>query len=238
MEIKTIVIDDEPLAREELEYLLKNYSEIKVVDSCKNAFDAIKSINKHKPQLIFLDIHMPQLNGFEMLSMIDKANMPYVVFATAYDEHAIKAFEEKLVDYLLKPIDKKRLDLTIKKVNELISKGEFSKLNLNPIKKIPCSLNNIVKLIDIKDIDYIVSDFSGVHVVCEDNIFLTDLTLKILEERTDLFRCHRQYLLNLDHIQEIHLQDNGAAEITTKSKTFVPVSRRSLKHLKQYLGLC
>ncbi len=86
---------------------------------CKNAFDAIKSINKYKPQLIFLDIQMPMMNGFEMLSLIDKANMPYVIFVTAYDKYAIQAFEEKSIDYLLKPIEQVRLEKALKKLSKL-----------------------------------------------------------------------------------------------------------------------
>ncbi len=238
MEIKTLIIDDEPFAIDELKYLLENYSDIKIIGTCKNAFDAIKMINKYKPQLIFLDIQMPLMDGFEMLSLIDKSNMPYVIFSTAYDQYAIKAFEEKSIDYLLKPIEQNRLDISIKKAIEIIDKGNIPEFDVNKIEKIPCSLNNIVKLIDIQDVDYVVSDLTGVHVAANNNILLTDLSLKVLEEKTDLFRCHRQYLINLNNIKEIRLLPNGLAEALISDKNLVvPVSRRNLKGLKQRLGL-
>ncbi len=238
MNIKTIIIDDEPLAIDELVYLLKKYSEINIIDTCKNAFDAIKSINKNKPHLIFLDIQMPLMDGFEMLSLIDDKNMPYVIFSTAYDQYAMKAFEEKSIDYLLKPIEQSRLDISIEKVIEIIGKGEVPIIDTLSIKKIPCTLNNVVKLIDVKDIDYVVSDLTGVHIIVGDNIYLTDLSLKVLEERTELFRCHRQYLVNLNNINEIHLLDNGLAELGISDKNiFIPVSRRNLKNLKHLLGM-
>lgn len=238
MEIKTIIIDDEPLAIDELKYLLKKYPKINIVDTCKNAFDGVKSINKNKPQLLFLDIQMPLMDGFEMLSLIDDKNMPYVIFSTAYDQYAIKAFEEKSIDYLLKPIEQSRLDISIEKVIEIIGGGEIPILNSLSIKKIPCTLNNVVKLINVDDIDYVVSDITGVHIVVGDNVYLTDLSLKVLEERTDLFRCHRQYLVNLNYINEIHLLDNGLAEAVVSDKNvIIPVSRRNLKNLKHLLGM-
>jgi two-component system LytT family response regulator len=237
MEIKTVIIDDEPLAIEELNYLLNNYPEIKVVDYCKNAFDAIKSINKNKPHLIFLDIQMPLMDGFEMLSLLDEANMPYVIFSTAYDQYAIKAFEEKSIDYLLKPIEQNRLDVSIKKAIDIIGKGQVPKYDNFKIKKIPCSLNNIVKLIDTNEVDYVVSDLTGIHLFVGNQMFLTDLSLKVLEEKTDLFRCHRQYLINLNKIKEIRFLDNGLAEAVITDDVVIPVSRRNLKNLKLMLGI-
>ena len=194
-------------------------------------------INLHHPDVIFLDISMPVINGFEMLSMIERSVMPYVVFVTAYDEFALKAFEEKALDYLLKPIEKDRLTKTLDKIAGMIKNGERPEYDRMPLNKIPCTLKNTIKLIDVSDIEYIASDMTGVHVVTSTGEYLTDLTLKVIECRTDLFRCHRQYLVNIQAIDRISINENLSAQIFTKSGREIQVSRRYLKTLKEHLGL-
>jgi len=234
---KTVIIDDEQYARQELKHYLEKFECIDIIAECRNAVEGVKAVNQHKPDVIFLDIQMPGLSGFDMLSMIEESVIPLVVFVTAYDEYALKAFEENTLDYLLKPIEQSRLEQTIRRIEENIEQENRPSYDIKPLKKIPCSLNNVVKLIDVDDIEFIVSDLSGVHVVTNNNNLLSDLTLKVMEERTDLFRCHRQYMVNLDSIKEIRLLDNGAAEIITNKGENVPVSRRSLRNLKQLIGM-
>lgn len=237
MTYKTLIIDDEPYARLELRHQLEPFNFIKILAECSNAVEGVKAVNKHKPDLIFLDIQMPGVTGFDMLSMIEDSLVPQVVFVTAYDDFAVKAFEENALDYLLKPIDPVRFSQTIDRIHVNMGHEARPRYQIKPLKKVPCCLNNVVKLIDLNDIDYIVSNATGVHVVNNEKTFLTDLSLKALEERTPLFRCHRQYLLNLDRIREIRLLKNGAAEAVTAREVLVPVSRRSLKSLKQYVGI-
>lgn len=237
MRYKTIIVDDEPYARQELKHQLEAFDCFDVIEECQNAVEGVRAVNRHKPDVLFLDIQMPGLSGFDMLSMLEDSNIPLVVFVTAYDEYAIKAFEENTLDYLLKPIEPKRLSHTVERIGQAVDQGSRPHYDIQPLKKIPCCLNNVIKLVDIASIDYIVSDLTGVHVVTEEQTLLTDLTLKVLEERTGMFRCHRQYMVNMDRLQEIRLLESGCAEIVTSGGKVVPVSRRLLKYLKQMVGM-
>ncbi|MEA3363203.1 MAG: two-component system response regulator BtsR [Thermodesulfobacteriota bacterium] len=235
--IRALIIDDEQHAREELELLVEETGAFEVLGSCTNAIDALRRIRTEKPELLFLDIQMPALNGFELLAMIEDELMPHVVFVTAYDEHALKAFEEKTLDYLLKPVSPERLLKTVNKVRETIRRGEPPRYQVEPLRHIPCQFANRVKLIPAADVEYVFSDLAGIHLVTSEGQFFTELTLKVLEERTPLLRCQRQYLINPDMIDEIKLLDNGSAEIKTQLDHVLPVSRRYLRQLKIRLKL-
>lgn len=238
MKYKTVIVDDEPYARQELKHQLEGFDCFEIIEECQNAVEGVRAVNQHTPDILFLDIQMPGLSGFDMLSMLEEATIPLVVFVTAYDEYAIKAFEENTLDYLLKPIEPKRLGQTVSRIRQAMNQESRPHYGIiQPLKKIPCSLNNVIKLIDMSCVDYIVSDITGVHVVSGDSSLLTDLTLKALEERTGLFRCHRQYMVNPDRILEIRLLEGGGAEVLTVGGSQVPVSRRLLKNLKQLVGV-
>lgn len=234
--IRALVVDDEVHARDELCSLLEESGNYQILASCANAVEAIQAIHRHRPEVLFLDIQMPVLDGFELLSMIDPELMPHVVFVTAYDEFALKAFEEKTLDYLLKPVEKERLAKTTEKLKAIIQKGTRASYDSPEVKHIPCLCGNKIKLIVPKETEVVRSDLSGVHVITAQGEFFTELTLKLLEERTDLLRCHKQYLVNPDCLDEIILLENGLAEIRTRSGRQVPVSRRYLKGLKETLG--
>ncbi|WP_020677730.1 two-component system response regulator BtsR [Geopsychrobacter electrodiphilus] len=235
--IRTLIIDDEQLAREELAILLEHSGKFDLIGSCANAFEALKLIGRERPELIFLDIEMPVLDGFEMLGMIDTEQMPHVVFVTAYDQHALRAFEEKTLDYLMKPIDPERLQKTIAKVLNNITRGVTPSYPAASLQRIPCQVCNRVKLIPPSEIHYVVSDLSGVHVLTADESFYTELTLRVLEQRTLLVRCQKQYLVNPNEIDEIIMLDNGQAEIKLRQAQKIPVSRRYLRLLKEQLDL-
>jgi len=235
--IRALIIDDEQHAREELELLVAETGAFKLLGSCANAIDALRKIRTEKPELLFLDIEMPALNGFELLAMIEDELMPHVVFVTAYNQHALKAFEEKTLDYLLKPVSPERFLKTINKVRESIRRGEPPQYQIEPLRHIPCQFSNRVKLIPSNDIEYVFSNLTGIHIVTEEGQFFTELTLRVLEARTPLLRCQRQYLVNPESIDEIKLLENGSAEIKTRLGTPLPVSRRYLRQLKVYLKL-
>lgn len=235
--IKALVIDDELYAREELIELLQETGAVEVIGECSNAIDALKQINALKPDAIFLDIQMPQITGIEMLSMLDPDTMPKVIFVTAYDEYALKAFEDNAFDYLLKPVETCRLDKTIRRLKKECREPDYSPLMTEMLELIPCTGHNRILLLDPAEIETAYSDLTGVHVVTKDSRVSTQLTLKVLEEKTPLIRCHRQYLIHPQAIREIKLLDNGLAEITTHHGHQVPVSRRFLKELKDRFGL-
>jgi two-component system LytT family response regulator len=165
--------------------------------------------------------------------------MPKVVFVTAYDEFAIQAFEDNAFDYLLKPVDTCRLDKTIQRLIKsqlTVNKQQVAAITPPSLDQIPCIGLNRIVIIPTKDVEFSYSDISGVHIQTHDQKADSQLTLKVLEEKTNLVRCHRQFLVNIQAIKEIKLLENGLAEIITVSGHPLPVSRRYLKTLKEMLG--
>jgi two-component system LytT family response regulator len=233
--MRALIVDDEIYSREELESMLEETGEFIVLGKCANAVEAIRAINRERPDVLFLDIQMPAINGFELLSMIDEKVMPSVVFVTAYDEYALKAFDENALDYLLKPVEKGRLAKTVEKLKKRFARGEKPVFVGLDIQKIPCIHSTKIKLIPVAEIEYVRSVESGVYVVCRNGEFYTDLTLRILESKTCLVRCHKQVLVNMDLVDEIIPRENMLADIKTKSGRLVPVSRRYLKILREKL---
>ncbi len=236
--MRTLIVDDEFHAREELGTLLQETGEFVITGKCANALDAMKAIKKDRPDVVFLDIQMPVIDGFEFLGMIEEEIMPQVVFVTAYDFYALKAFDENAIDYLLKPVEKERLTKTIHKLKKNIDDGNRPiRYYLDPeIKRVPCIMCNRIKLIHVPDIEYVRSSQSGIYVVCPAGEFYTELTLKLFETRTNLIRCHKQYLVNLNHVDEIIFHESSQAEIKMKTSKWVPVSRRYLKILKEKMA--
>lgn len=242
--LKAIVIDDEQFAREELIALIEEQNElaIEVIASCHNAIEGLKKVNQLKPDLIFLDIQMPQISGMEMLAMLDPDTMPKVVFVTAFEEYALQAFEDNAFDYILKPVEPHRLKKTLKRIKSLEQQDNYQVLTEQPLTLIPCAGFNRYVLLKPSEIEVAYSDQSGVHIICEQTKnggaeSSCSLSLKVLEEKTELLRCHRQYLINPNAISEIRLLDNSLAEIVTCSGAIAPVSRRYLKMLKDRFQL-
>ncbi|MFQ2508774.1 two-component system response regulator BtsR [Aeromonas caviae] len=232
--IRTLIVDDEPYAREELAELLASDPGIEILGMAGNAIEALGLIQQLKPDVVFLDIQMPKLSGMELVAMLDP--LPRIVFVTAFDDYAIQAFEENAFDYLLKPVEPARLAKTLARLRQDITPQPVGTL-APTIHHIPGYLHNRVRLLPTSQVEYAFSDLGGVHVACQGELFHTQLTLKSLEEKTPLLRCHRQYLVAPAAIFEIRLLENQLAEIVTPSGARVPVSRRYLKELKDELGL-
>lgn len=238
--LKVLIVDDEPLARENLRILLQEESDIEIVGECNNAVEAIGAVHKLRPDVLFLDIQMPRISGLEMVGMLDPVHRPYVVFLTAFDEYAVQAFEEHAFDYLLKPIESRRLEKTLNRLRQERGVQDVSVLpeNQEALKYIPCTGHSRIYLLQMEEVAFVSSRMSGVYVTSnEGKEGFTELTLRTLESRTPLVRCHRQYLVNMAHLKEIRLEDNGQAELLLRDGLTVPVSRRYLKNLKEALGL-
>lgn len=237
---KTIIVEDEYYARLELKRMIGETGKFEIMATCENAVEALKEINKHHPDILFLDIHLPMIDGFELLSMIEPSILPRIVFVTAYDEYAVKAFEENAVDYLLKPVDKTRLAKTTEKVtaaliHEKETKEHLQEIKIPPLKRIPSCLGKKIKFIDLDSIEYVSTTEKGTFAFCSKDSYFTDLTLKVLEARSSLLRCHKQYLINPVKINEIVLEENQSGNIITVSGRFVPVSRSYLKKIREKL---
>ena len=234
--LSVLIIDDEAPSRDELKALLAEAPDVEVLGECANAIEGLSAIHRLRPDVVFLDIQMPRVSGLEMVGMIEPSALPHIVFVTAYDEHALKAFEEHAADYLLKPIDPLRLAKTLDwlRTGARPSSKAFPGAD-SALQQIPCIARNRILLIPINEVEYVHTDLCGVQVVAGSRQGVTELTLKLLQERSRLMRCHRQYLVNPEQIAEIELLENGAAEIITHSGRRVPVSRRHLREIKDKL---
>ena len=236
MSLTAVIIDDEPLARTDLEHELSGIRDVSIKDSCGNGVDGIQAIHAHAPDLIFLDIQMPGLNGFEMLSLIDPAKVPFVVFVTAYDEHAVRAFEENALDYILKPVRRERLVQSIERARKAQECGSPSPWT-EPVVRLPCRVGRRIRLVAPDSVYAAYSNLTGVHLLTEEGVRDTDLTLRTLENRINLFRCHKQYVVALSAVEEITVLENGCAELQITGGAKVPVGRRYVRALKERLGI-
>lgn len=238
--LRVIIVDDEPLARENLYCLLKKYSEIDVIAECGNAVDAISQIHRLHPEAIFVDIQMPRIDGLEMIKMIDPIYMPHIVFLTAYDDYAVQAFEQQAFDYLLKPIEHVRFDKTIHRLMQKFLPQDIHRLPNSeiPLKYIPCTGHSKIYLFNPDEVLFINSRIAGNYVTTMDGQdYITDLTLQTLEARTDFVRCHRQYLINMLKLKEIRFNTRGQPHLVLSNGAVIPVSRRHFKDLKARLSL-
>ena len=237
--MRALIVDNEVHAREDLEARLRETGEFSWTGQCSNAIEALQAVKVERPDVLFLDIKMPQLDGFQLLSMLDEEIMPAVVFVTAYDEFALKAFEENALDYLLKPVQPDRLARAIEKLKRFSGEAPspVPAAVTRPIERIPCMGKNSIKLVDVSEVEFVRSGMAGVYVVTARGEFFTELTLKVMESKTELVRCHRQYLVNVREIDEIVRQEPGAVVLTMKSGKSVPTSRRFLLKLKDQLGI-
>jgi two-component system LytT family response regulator len=234
--IRALVVDDEVNAREELTALLRETGAVEVVATCADAVAAIPAIRRHRPEALFLDVQMPAVSGFELLSMLDPDDLPPVVFVTAHDAFAVRAFEANAVDYLLKPVEPERLARTVERLR--LGLGRPPPATLAPaIRRIPCQGARSIRLVDLAEVESVRSSEAGVHVVTAAGEHFTDLTLRVLEERAGLLRVHKQHLVNVERVVEILLGDEDGSTVRTRSGLLVPVSRRFLPVLKQRLGL-
>ena len=245
--MRAIIIDDERLARKELNNLLKNYPEIEIVDQAVNADDALEKIKRLNPDLIFLDIQMPGKTGFELLQELDK--VPKVIFTTAYDEFATRAFDVNALDYLLKPIQEERLKDTITKVLavEASALSERAQEEILEVKQ-SLGVNDQVFVkdgercwfISLKEIRLFESDGNYIKVYFNNFKPMIHKSLNALDEKLDernFFRASRKYIINLSWIETIETWFNGGLLVQLKGGEKVEVSRRQAARFKEKMSL-
>ena len=244
--LRTLIIDDERLAREELKSLLKQYEEIDIIGEAKNGEEGVLLIKDIKPDLIFLDISMPGMTGFEMLKQLEE--IPKVIFVTAYDEFALKAFEINALDYILKPVDPIRLKESVKKINQkeedFISKleGQTSRKD----RQLTLSDSVFIKdgektwFIELNRIRMLESDGNYVKVYFDGYRPLLLRSLNSFEERLDpeyFFRANRKFIINLKWISTIENWFNGGLMVELKDGEKVEISRRQAIRFKELMSL-
>ncbi|MDD2381285.1 MAG: LytTR family transcriptional regulator DNA-binding domain-containing protein [Mariniphaga sp.] len=243
--IRSIIVDDEELARNLLKSFLKSAENIEIVGECENGFEGVKLINELKPDLIFLDIQMPKINGFEMLEVLE--HKPHIIFATAYDQYALKAFEYNAADYLLKPYAKERLLEAIHKVAEKMnSEGVFSdiaeKINNYPreeyLNRIVVKDRHKIHIIPVDQIRYIESMDDYVLIYSKEGRYVKQKTMKFLEKALDpkyFVRIHRSYIVKVEEINEIQQYEKESYVLILQDKTKLKVSKNGYKNLKEIL---
>jgi two-component system LytT family response regulator len=246
-EFRTLIIDDERLAREELKSVLKDYLEIKVIDEAHNGDEGIEKVKKLAPDLVFLDVSMPGMTGFEMLKKLD--DIPHVIFVTAYDEYALKAFEVNALDYLLKPIDPERLAEAIDKLKTKEEQEfESSAQHGNSRKERSLSINDRVFIKDgekcyfvkLSDVRMLESDGNYVKVYFEKNRPLILRSLNSFEERLDpefFFRANRKFIINLEWVERVENWFNGGLQVELIGGGKIEISRRQAIRFKEMFGL-
>jgi two-component system LytT family response regulator len=247
--IKALVIDDESLARDIIKKYLSEISNIDVIAECSNGFEGIKKINELKPDIVFLDVQMPKINGFEMLELIDEP--PAIIFSTAYDQYALKAFQVNAVDYLLKPYSKERFNEALKKaIGSIDDKRRKQSLLKNLIEHQGNSieyLNRIlvktgtkISIIPSETIRWIEAKDDYVMIYSTMGKYLKQKTMKFLEEHLnpkDFIRVHRSFIAAVKEIKKIELLDKESYQVVLQTDERLPLSKSGYDKLKARLTL-
>jgi len=243
---KAIIIDDEPLARAvAFEYLMQ-HKDIEVVAQCGDGFEGIKAIQQLKPDVIFLDIQMPKISGFEMLELLE--DKPAIIFTTAFDEYAIKAFEANAIDYLLKPYSQERFDNALEKWRILsekpIAKVEkllsTTQLYAEEANRIVIRSGGDISIVPTQDIHYIEAYDDYVKIFTKTTYYLKKKTMNYYElvlNENDFFRTHRSFIINLKELTRIEPLEKNSYVAVLRSGKKIPVSRTSYSKLKEKLGI-
>lgn len=246
---RALLIDDEPLARMVVQEYLLDFPQVEVLQECGDGFEGLKAIQQHKPDLVFLDVQMPKINGFEMLELVDDA--PAIIFTTAFDEYAIKAFEAHAVDYLLKPFSKERFAKAIEKYlgqasNTSVAPKQTENLletashSPQQHERIVVKTGTKVKIIPVADVQYLQADDDYVSVFTQEGSFLKNKTMSFFEQTLDprhFVRVHRSYILSVQEITRIDPYEKDSHLAILKSGAKIPVSKTGYAKLKQVLGI-
>ncbi len=237
--MKALVIDDERLARKELIKLLDEFATMNVVGEAANADEAIELIEKHNPDILFLDIQMPDKTGFELLEMLD--TVPQVIFTTAYDEYALKAFEVNALDYLLKPIEPNRLKESIDKLVNIEPKPQVAETKLLGLQdQVFVKDGDKCWFVKLENVRYFESDGNYIKVFFDNVKPMIHKSLNALDEKLsdrDFFRASRKHIINLSWVEDIETWFNGGLMVKLKGGDKLEVSRRQAAKFKERMSL-
>lgn len=250
MKYQTLIIDDEPAARKAIRHYLLEEKTIQVIGEADNGEDALILIKEKKPDLIFLDIQMPELNGFEVLQQLEKEELPIVIFITAFDQYAIKAFEFCALDYLLKPFTKERFRTTLSRAKQMLLKNssttDIAQLlrtmlteQKKYLQKLPIKAKQKIKFLEVKDIIWIESEGKFCKLYLQDGYKVINRTLKVLSEQLDpqiFIRTHKSYILNLTYVDTIEPYFRGEYHISLKNGEKLKMSRGYKFQLEKLLN--
>ena len=250
--IRTLVVDDEPLARERLTSLLSAEQDIEVVGQCRDGEEAVTAIVDHSPDLVFLDVQMPAMNGFEVIDAVGPERMPLVIFVTAYDQHALRAFQVRALDYVLKPFDRERFQEALQRARAHIQRdetGDIGRRLLALVKDLrrdqPKTDRLVVKsggrlfFLRADEIDWIEASGNYVRLHVGTTSHLLRETMNAIEGRLDpekFFRIHRSRIVNMERIQEMQPWLNGEYAVVLRTGTRLTLSRGYREKLQERLA--
>ena len=244
--LTALIVDDELPARQIIRAYIESFGNIKVIGECDNGFEALKELQQLKPDILFLDIQMPKVTGLELLEVLD--NPPHVIFTTAYDQYALKAFELNAVDYLLKPFSQERFNAALKKVVAQCNVGErINKSTLEDVKQqINTKVDRIVvkrgsklEVIALNDILYFEAQDDYVMIYTNSGRYLKSKTMKYYEQHLpikEFVRIHRSYIVNVNHIQRLEPYDKETYLAIISDNQKLKISRSGYKKLKALLN--
>jgi two-component system LytT family response regulator len=244
--IKTVIIDDEPLAIDIIRNYLGSHHDIAIVAECPNGFDGLKAINQLKPDLVFLDIMMPKLSGFEMLELMD--HQPVIIFSTAYDQYALKAFEQNAIDYLLKPYDQPRFDQALNKARNQLEESGHTPEILNLIKyhqetgdlhRVVVRTGNKINIIAVDKIIYLEAMDDYVNIHTHEGKFLKQQTMKFFEANLpakEFIRIHRSYIIAVKELKKLEPYGSDSHVAILRNGSQLAISRSGYQKLRQILS--
>jgi two-component system LytT family response regulator len=238
--IRVAIVDDEEPARALLRELLADHPQFLIVAECANGYEAVKAVGEHRPDLLFLDIQMPKLDGFEVLELLEQK--PHVVFVTAYDEYAIRAFQVHAIDYLLKPFTASRFAEVVAHAEERVGRGGaqpgVSAARNKPLQRIAFRDGGAIEVVPVQRIDYIEAQDDYVHVHSRGQRHVKQQTLGELEallDTTRFIRVHRSYIINLESLARVEPYAKDSRVAVLKDGTRLPISRAGYERLKGLL---
>jgi two-component system LytT family response regulator len=250
--LRTLIVDDEPLARERLASLLSAEPDVQIVGQCRDGEEAITAIEDHSPNLVFLDVQMPQMSGFDVIEAVGSERMPLVIFVTAYDQHALKAFQVRALDYLLKPFDRERFTDALQRARKQIERDETGDLGRRLMalvkdlrKDQPRAERLVVKsggrlfFLRADEIDWVEAAGNYVRLHVGNTPHLLRETMNAIENRLDpekFFRIHRCRIVNMERIQELQPWLNGEYSVVLRTGTRLTLSRGYREKLQERLG--
>jgi two-component system LytT family response regulator len=250
--IRAIIVDDEPLARERLATLLASEPDMEIVAQCRDGEEAVAAIQEHSPELVFLDVQMPQMSGFDVIETVGTERMPLVIFVTAYDQHALRAFQVRALDYLLKPFDRDRFSEALTRARKQIEReetGDLGRRLLALVKDLrrdqPRSDRLVVKsggrlfFLRMDEIDWIEAAGNYVRLHVGNTSHLLRETMNAIEAQLDpglFFRIHRCHIVNIERVLELQPWFNGEYVVCLRSGARLTLSRGYREKLQQRLG--
>jgi two-component system LytT family response regulator len=256
--IKTLIVDDEPLARQTIRDLLLADPEIEIIGECKSGLEAVNFIHQQSPDLLLIDIQMPGMNGFEALAKINLEQIPAIIFVTAFDQYALKAFEVHALDYLLKPFSDKRFNEALQKAKTNVELREVNRLSQSLVallgdhagsETLPARRKSFltrfmirsggrVTFIKTSDVDWIAADDYYIKLNVGDKSHLLRISMNELEEKLDpksFLRIHRSTIINFDRVKELHQNPNGEYVVVLKNGTELKLSRSRRERFEELL---